>query len=53
MNAARTAAQKVYADLILQVLDLSAQRRLRDSNSGGGLGEVQRFASRQKVSEVP
>jgi NAD(P)-dependent dehydrogenase (short-subunit alcohol dehydrogenase family) len=51
-HAARAAAQKVHADLILQVLDLSAQRRLRDSKSRGGLGEVQRFADRQKVSQM-
>ena len=52
-DAARAAAQKVHSDLILQVLDLPAQRRLRDSKSRGGLGEVQRFANRQKVSQVP
>jgi hypothetical protein len=38
--------QKIYADLMLQTLDLSAQRRLRNAKSRGGLGEVQRFANR-------
>src|SRR5262249_14174975 len=50
--AARAATQKIHPDLILQVLDLSAQRRLRDSKPRGGLGEVQGFTNRQKVSQV-
>jgi len=37
-----------YADLILQVLHLSAQGRLRDSKARGGFSEVQDFAHRQK-----
>jgi hypothetical protein len=47
-----TAAQKVHADLIFQVLYLSAQGRLRDSKPRSGLGEVQGFTNRQKVSQV-
>src|SRR6476661_3605702 len=52
-RAGRAAAQKVHADLVLQVPDLSAQRRLRDSKSCRGLGEVRGFADRQKVSQMP
>jgi hypothetical protein len=50
--AARAAAQKVHADLIFQVLYLSAQGRLRDSKPRCGLGEVQNFTNRQKISQV-
>jgi hypothetical protein len=50
--AARAAAQKVHPDLIFQVLYLSAQRRLGDSKSRRGPGEVQRLTDRQKVSQM-
>jgi hypothetical protein len=43
----KTFPQQVgYANLMLQVPDLSAQRRLRNAKSRGGPGEVQRFANR-------
>jgi hypothetical protein len=41
--AASAAAQKVDADLILEVLHLSAQCRLRDSKACGRFGEIQDF----------
>jgi hypothetical protein len=50
--AARAAAQKVDADLILQVLNLSTQCWLGDSKAGSGLSEVQDFAHHQKVAQV-
>jgi hypothetical protein len=51
--AAPAAVQKGDPYLILQVVDLPAQRRLRDSESRGGFGQVPRVANRQKVSQVP
>jgi hypothetical protein len=52
-HAARVAAQKIYSNLVLEVLDLPAQRRLRDVKARGRLSEVPRFANRQKISQVP
>ena len=51
-HAARAAAQEVHADLILQVLHLSAQGGLRDSKLRGRLGELQGFTNSQKVSQM-
>src|SRR5262249_7808925 len=44
--------QKIHSHLILQVLNLSTQCRLRDSKSHRRLCEVQGFTNRQKVSQV-
>jgi hypothetical protein len=49
---ARAAPQKVDADFILHVLDLSPQCRLRDPKAHSGFSEVQHFAHRQKVSQM-
>ena len=46
--ATRTETQEVHANFMLQVLHLSAQRRLRHPKLRGCLGEFQRFTNRQK-----
>ena len=50
--ATRTETQEVHANFILQVLHLSAQRRLRHPKLRSCLGKFQRFTNRQKVSQM-
>src|SRR5262249_47434521 len=50
--AARAAAQKVDADLILEVLHLSAQCRLRYSKTRGRFSEIQDLTHHLKVAQV-
>jgi hypothetical protein len=50
--ATRTETQEVHANFILQVLHVSAQRRLRHPKLRGCLGEFQHFTNRQKVSQM-
>jgi hypothetical protein len=52
-HAARTAFQKVHTDFLLQILHLTAQRRLRYPKLGSRFGEVQCFTHRQKISQMP
>src|SRR5260370_22747470 len=47
-----TATQQIHADVLLQVLHLSAQRRLREPKLRSGFGELQRFTRRQKISQM-
>lgn len=44
--------QQDHAQLILQLLDLPAQRRLGDVQAFGGAGEIQRFPQHLEVTQV-
>ena len=52
-HTARAAMQQVYANFILEILQLPAERRLHHAELQGGLGETQRLCHSQKVSQMP
>src|SRR6266576_2959219 len=52
-NSSLVAFEKFYLQLILQILDLTAKRGLRDVQSLGRATEAQIFSDADEVSKVP
>ena len=53
LGAARGPLEQLHAELVLERLDLLAQRRLADAERFGGLREIRCGRDGQKVAEMP